>query len=38
MLRISSSTGFVPMFVNGANDSRFLGVMVRIVPTYAEPR
>ena len=38
MLRISSSTGFVPMFENGANDSRFLGVMVRIVPTYAEPK
>jgi hypothetical protein len=37
MLNISSSTGFVPMFENGANDSRFLGVMVRIVPTYAEP-
>ena len=24
------STGFVPMFENGANDSRFLGVMVRL--------
>lgn len=31
---ISSSTGFVPMFENGANDSRFLGVMVRLMPTY----
>ncbi|HEX8028238.1 MAG TPA: hypothetical protein VF491_07255 [Vicinamibacterales bacterium] len=31
---ISSSTGFVPMFENGANDSRFLGVMVRLIPTY----
>ena len=31
---ISSSSGFVPMFENGANDSRFLGVMVRLVPTY----
>ena len=30
MLSISSSTGFVPMFENGAPDSRFLGVMVRI--------
>ncbi|MFM8533737.1 MAG: hypothetical protein ACKOEC_09165 [Acidimicrobiia bacterium] len=34
---ISSSTGFVPMFENGANDSRFLGVMVRLVPTYGAP-
>ena len=31
---ISSSTGFVPMFETGANDSRFLGVMVRLIPTY----
>lgn len=31
---ISSSSGFVPMFENGANDSRFLGVMVRLIPTY----
>jgi hypothetical protein len=31
---ISSATGFVPMFENGANDSRFLGVMVRLIPTY----
>ncbi len=38
MFNISSSTGFVPMFENGAPDSRFLGVMVRIVPTYAEPK
>ena len=29
---ISSSSGFVPMFENGANDSRFLGVMVRLIP------
>lgn len=35
MLSISSSTGFVPMFENGAPDSRFLGVMVQIVPHYA---
>jgi hypothetical protein len=35
---ISSSTGFVPMFENGAPDSRFLGVMVRLVPTYGDPR
>ncbi|HWI20472.1 MAG TPA: hypothetical protein VNT81_22105 [Vicinamibacterales bacterium] len=34
---ISSSTGFVPMFENGSNDSRFLGVMVRLVPTYGAP-
>jgi len=38
MLRISSSSGFVPMFENGAQDSRFLGVMVRLIPTYGEPR
>ena len=38
MLRISSSTGFVPMFENGAADNRFLGVMVRLIPTYGEPR
>jgi hypothetical protein len=36
MLRISSSTGFVPMFENGAPDSRFLGVMVRLIPTYGD--
>jgi hypothetical protein len=34
---ISSSSGFVPMFENGANDSRFLGVMVRLIPTYGAP-
>ncbi len=33
---ISSSTGFVPMFENGAPDSRFLGVMVRLIPTYGD--
>jgi hypothetical protein len=38
MVSISSSTGFVPMFENGANDSRFLGVMVRLIPTYGELR
>ncbi len=36
-LTISSSTGFIPMFENGSGDSRFLGVMVRLVPHYAEP-
>lgn len=35
LVSISSSTGFVPMFETGANDSRFLGVMVRLIPTYA---
>jgi hypothetical protein len=34
---VSSSSGFVPMFENGANDSRFLGVMVRLIPTYGAP-
>jgi hypothetical protein len=38
MLRISTSTGFVPMFENGAADSRFLGVMVRLIPKYVEHR
>lgn len=38
MLSISSATGFVPMFESGSADSRFLGVMVRLIPTYAEPR
>jgi hypothetical protein len=38
MLRISSSTGFVPMFESGASDSRFLGVMVRLIPNYVEHR
>jgi hypothetical protein len=26
------------MFENGAADSRFLGVMVKLIPTYGEPR
>jgi len=34
MVTISSSTGFVPMFENGTADSRFLGVMVRLIPSY----
>ena len=34
LVTISSSTGFVPMFENGAPDSRFLGVMIRLIPTY----
>ena len=36
MVTISSSTGFVPMFENGTDDSRFLGVMVRLIPTYGD--
>lgn len=35
-LSIRSESGFVPMFENGSGDSRFLGVMVRLVPQYAE--
>ena len=31
---ISSASGFVPMFETGGPDSRFLGVMVRLVPHY----
>jgi len=36
-LSIESETGFVPMFETGGSDNRFLGVMVRLVPHYAEP-
>ena len=35
-LSITSATGFVPMFESGAADSRFLGVMVRLIPTYGD--
>jgi len=38
MVSISSASGFVPMFENGAPDSRFLGVMVQLTPTYGAPR
>lgn len=34
LVSISSSSGFVPMFETGSTDSRFLGVMVRLVPHY----
>lgn len=34
LLSISSSHGFVPLFTSGARDSRFLGVMTRVVPVY----
>lgn len=33
-LSIESDTGFIPFFQTGANDTRYLGVMVRLVPTY----
>ena len=33
-LSIESETGFIPFFQTGANDTRFLGVMVRLVPIY----
>jgi hypothetical protein len=33
-MSVESESGFVPMFWNGGRDSRFLGVFVRIVPTY----
>jgi hypothetical protein len=33
-LSISSASGFVPMFESGSGDGRFLGVMVRLIPTY----
>jgi hypothetical protein len=31
---IESKTGFTPIFTSGSRDSRFLGAMVRIVPSY----
>jgi hypothetical protein len=34
LLSLSSSDGFVPLFTSGARDSRFLGVMTRVVPVY----
>ncbi|OFW47937.1 MAG: hypothetical protein A3J29_07715 [Acidobacteria bacterium RIFCSPLOWO2_12_FULL_67_14b] len=34
MVTITSGSGFVPMFEAGSPDSRFLGVMVRLVPHY----
>jgi len=33
-LSIESATGFIPFFQTGANDTRYLGVMVRLVPIY----
>jgi hypothetical protein len=33
-LSIESRSGFVPLFQTGSSDSRFLGVMVRLVPLY----
>jgi hypothetical protein len=33
-MSIESETGFIPMFWSGGRDARFLGVFVRIVPTY----
>jgi hypothetical protein len=33
-LAISSETGFTPMFSSGTRDSRYLGAMVKITPSY----
>jgi hypothetical protein len=33
-IAIASETGFIPMFAEGGRDSRFLGIMVRLVPIY----
>jgi hypothetical protein len=33
-LTIHSESGFIPFFQTGANDTRYLGVMVRLVPIY----
>jgi hypothetical protein len=34
VLSIHSESGFIPFFQTGANDTRYLGVMVRLVPIY----
>ena len=34
LISIESETGFIPMFASGGRDARFLGVFVRLVPTY----
>jgi hypothetical protein len=33
-MSIESKTGFTPLFTSGTRDPRFLGAMVRIVPSY----
>lgn len=33
-LSIASDSGFIPFLQTGANDTRYLGVMVRLVPVY----
>lgn len=37
-ISIRTTAGFVPFLESGANDSRFLGAMVRIVPVYDTPK
>jgi hypothetical protein len=34
LMSVKSSGGFIPLFAEGSRDSRFLGVMVKIVPEY----
>jgi hypothetical protein len=33
-MAVESKTGFTPIFSSGSRDSRFLGAMVRIAPSY----
>ncbi len=35
-ISIANTSGFVPLFENGAPDNRFLGVMVWLVPQYGD--
>ena len=34
MLRLRTTSGFMPFFTSGSRDTRFLGAMVRVVPSY----
>ena len=34
LLRIRTVNGFTPFFSSGSRDTRYLGAMVRIVPSY----
>ena len=34
LLRIRAGAGFTPFFSSGSRDTRYLGVMVRVVPSY----
>ena len=34
MLKIRTATGFMPFFTSGTRDTRYLGAMVRVIPSY----